>query len=357
MGPSLRLSKSTAVPYLLSRGLLSAECVVDGGLTLVDQSRRNHNLQVSSDRAPSYVLKQTAPQGGSAVLDREAAVYERLTHPAEGAPMAPFLPRCYGYDSEAGILVIELVRHAETLVRYHGRLGRCPVAAGRAMGAVLGCLHSRVPLAPAELAAGSRAPWVFSLVTPERSLLRNSSMGCVQVVRALHRFPAFRQLLADLGQEWRTECFIHGDLKWDHFLLAGGSLKLVDWELAGPGDPTWDVGAVFAEYLTFWTSGMAAGGGPSRFPLSQMQPAVRAFWQAYVRAAGVPATARAQHLHGAVRYCGARLLQNAYQQMQQGTQLTEQAVVLLQLSWNVLQRPRDAAAMLLGAPASEVGEE
>lgn len=357
MAPPLKLSESAAVHYLLERGLLTPTAIVEGNLTVADSSRRNRNLQVLSDRPPSYLLKQAAPGGGGDILAREAAVYERLNRPAEGAPMAPFLPRCYGHDPEAGILVIDLIRDGENLVRYHERLGRCPAPAGRAMGLVLGRLHSRVPLEPTELAAGSRLPFVFSLVRPGRSFLQTVSFGCQAVVKALQCFPAFVDRLAELGRQWRTEAFIHGDLKWDHFLRlrTGGPMKLVDWELAGPGDPCWDVGAILAEYLTFWSGGIGPGREPSRYPISQVQPAIRAFWKAYVGAAELTATTAPQQLLRSTRYCGARLLQNAYQQMQAGTQLTEHAVILLQLSWNVLQRPRDAAATLFGFPLEEVG--
>jgi hypothetical protein len=57
-----------------------------------------------------------------------------------------------------------------------------------------------------------------------------------------------------------------------------------------------------------------------------------------------------QWLLRAVQYAGARLLQTAYELMQTAIQLTGNAVCLLQVSLNFLQRPREAAAHVLGLP-------
>ena len=52
---------------------------------------------------------------------------------------------------------------------------------------------------------------------------------------------------------WRPSCLIHGDVKWDNTILDPGppvTVKLFDWELAGSGDPAWDVGSALADLLS-----------------------------------------------------------------------------------------------------------
>ena len=59
---------------------------------------------------------------------------------------------------------------------------------------------------------------------------------------------------------------------------------------------------------------------------------------------------RDEWLLRSVRYAGAKLVQAAFEQTQAQTHLTSTALCMLQLSFNILQRPLDAAIHLLGIP-------
>src|SRR4051812_28240606 len=112
----------------------------------------------------------------------------------------------------------------------------------------------------------------------------------------VQQFGDFCQLLDQLHQEWRTETLIHLDIKADNYLVVnqGGKnrkrgLKMVDWEMTSAGDPCWDVGSVFSDYLGFWLlSAPITGDSPperfmelARYPLQRMQPAIVSFWRSY----------------------------------------------------------------------------
>jgi hypothetical protein len=90
--------------------------------------------------------------------------------------------------------------------------------------------------------------------------------------------------------------------------------------------------------------------GLARHPLPRMQPAIRAFWHAYVRQRGLPVRLARAQLRQAVRYGAARLVQTAYEQVQAMTQLTGTVVCALQVAFNMLRRPDEAAERLLGLP-------
>jgi len=204
----------------------------------------------------------------------------------------------------------------------------------------------------------------LSVHRPHLSLYNEVSYGNLQLVKIVQQFPEFCNLLDELRGEWSAQAFIHYDIKWSNLIVtppgAGGKrqLKIVDWELAGLGDPCWDVGSVFGEYLSFWLSSIPITGEEppdrfielARYPLGKMQPALRSFWQSYVWRMGLDAATSYQWLVRAVKYGAARLVQTAFEGGQGSTQLTGNVICSLQLGLNMLDRPQEAAVHLLGIP-------
>lgn len=177
--------------------------------------------------------------------------------------------------------------------------------------------------------------------------------------------PKLCRSLDELREGWRTETLIHNDIKWDNCVIFARPsskrktrLKIVDWEVAGMGDPCWDIGSVFSNYLSFWLLSIPiTGENPpdrfielARYPLESMQPAMRSFWQSYVRYMELDAATSGEWLLRAIKYGAARLVQTGYEQMQMSIHLTGNVVCLLQLGLNILQRPQEAIVHLLGLP-------
>jgi len=171
-----------------------------------------------------------------------------------------------------------------------------------------------------------------------------------------------RDELARLSQEWQSTTLVHGDIKWDNCILTKAdsnslaSLKIVDWVLADVGDQCWDVGGVFQSYLTCWVFSMPIkdGAKPREFvelapyQLKTMQPAMRAFWGAYRETSGANGSQVDQLLERSVRYAAARMIQTAYESLTFSLTITPHAVLLLQLSANILEKPGVAISELLG---------
>jgi hypothetical protein len=73
------------------------------------------------------------------------------------------------------------------------------------------------------------------------------------------RMPRVETALQNLAEEWRQTFFIHGDFKADNLHLNADPGKtgrprivVVDWELAGRGEPLWDVGSYVGSVLAIW---------------------------------------------------------------------------------------------------------
>lgn len=361
------LSVDDVAPFLLERRLLEERPIVAGDVLVVQVPRRNHNFKVISERGAGYFLKQGLGADRIRSVTHEAHVYRWFESLPTFRILERFLPTCCLYDSKECTLVLALVEGSQSLDEYHRRRRRLPRALGSVLGEALGSLHhlTRSPTALDEPEGPGRATRFLRLHRPNFDEFVGASSGILELIRTIQRSPELCRLLDRLAEDWREDAVIHGDVRWDNCHViespvrgGGFGIKFVDWETAGVGDPCLDVGTVFSQCLVFWllstpltrTTPPETFARLSRFPLRSMQPAIRSFWRSYIREMKLDAAARGEWLAKSMRYAGARLVQTAYEQMQEAGRVTADVIYLLQLSLNVLERPLEAAVQLLGIP-------
>lgn len=387
------ITRENIAHYLLGRGLLSFDSVVDGDLLVVEASSRNRNFKVIRRDQPGYFVKQVKtfePQNVE-TLRYETACYWLSQNDPEFEPLAALMPRYYDSDPARHALVIELLPEGGSLRDYHQQLGAFPVEVGIQLGRILGTyqreMGRRLREGAKSNAFARRVPWILSLHQMNQNLFDQLSAANAQILSIVQGYPDFQQTLDGLRQGWRFDSLIHGDIKWDNLHVnvdkvgagaaneesegdavkveepeaaAGGeagkmNLRLVDWELADFGDACWDAGAVFQSYLSFWVFSMPAMAGvpaeqlvsSAQHPVEKMQPAIRAFWKTYTDERGLSADEAREALERSVSYSAARMIQTAYEYMFHAPQITTSALYLLQLSLNILKSPREATASLL----------
>jgi hypothetical protein len=125
--------------------------------------------------------------------------------------------------------------------------------------------------------------------------------------------------------------------------------------MAALGDPAWDVGAVFADYLGVWLWSIPITGehppahylSLARVPLARLQPALRSFWRSYRLTRGLTGHAAAEFLLSAIRFSAVRLIQRVHEQTRDLAELFANSICQLQLSWNILREPEPACVQLL----------
>jgi aminoglycoside phosphotransferase (APT) family kinase protein len=351
------LSQGEIVGYMLEQRLVTPEQIVGGELVVRDLSRRNRNFTVETRCGTSYFLKQGVGVDGESTLCQESETYRFLT--TLGDEFSKYLPRLCAYDAERNALILELVLDAEDLHARQLRSNHFPPDLAAALGRMLGTLH-RLTTVQQPLHSSRKAPWVCSVHRPHLDIVRESSAASLEVIKIVQSTRGFAECLDQLRAEWSEAALVHYDAKWDNCLVAraweGGDvpLKMVDWEAASRGDPGWDIGSVISEFLSAWVHSMAISGSdpPERLttlavrPLDRMKPAISSCWEAYVSAAGLNSLQARERLVLAVRYAAARLVQTALESMQNSSRLTSSAVLLLQLSANILQRPLEATGLL-----------
>lgn len=302
------LTASNLAYYLLARGSVTPHSLVDGDFLVAEAGRRNRNYKVILGEHPGLFVKQVQTDETQAIstLEREAACYRMAQSNPKFAPLLQLMPRLIDYDSSRHILIVELLPDGENLTEYHTRMQAFPEEIGQMLGRGLGAYHSEA----GRMFGGTQqdnvfprqAPWILSIHRSNEAWYASLSEGNKELIGVVRQQPALMRHLDELQSEWRFEGLLHGDMKWDNCLVFNDGdnqlkLRIVDWELADLGDPLWDTGAVFLSYLTFWIYSMpiVAESTPRSFvpgaayKLESLQPAMRAFWQAYVAECRLPA--------------------------------------------------------------------
>jgi hypothetical protein len=357
------LASRKLVQYLLDIGAVDVEAVVGGDLMVVDCTRRHRNHKILRRGGAGCFVKQARPDQplSDQSLHREAVCGWLVREDERFAALRPLLPQWRAYDATRRLLVTELLPESENLAERHARLGGFPAETATMLGQALGRAHAGVSLPPAG-APGTEVfpralPWVLTMHTLADSQFERMSGGHAQILGLVRRHAEFPAALESLRQGWRHDGLIHGDMKFENCLvLTGGEpqLRIVDWELADFGDTLWDVGGVLQAYLNTWVLSMPEFDEAdaerlmrhAQHPLEALQPAMQAFWQAYV------ALRPEAELDPCVQYAAARMIQTVYEHMAQASQLTRGGLRMLQLSMNMLTRPNDAIRDLLGWEAA-----
>jgi thiamine kinase-like enzyme len=354
------LSDTRAIPFLLQHGILSPASLVDHTVSVRAIAPGGRVVTVTDEQGISFALKSAANSERAVALAREAGITRHLrTHASPGIRDA--LPRLIVFDQQAPVMVSETASEIRTLEDVHQQSRRFPVGISRTLGDLLGQLHTEWTPPNAAIGGPHDPPWVLSIHEPDMPLYRLMSHASREFVRVVQQLPALSRHLTRLRAGWTRTALIHGDLRWSNLLVAPAGprsgmrqLTIVDWELARFGDPVWDVGTVFGEYLACWLQSIPLLGNDAgaqlplaRAPLERMVPALRAFWSAYARQAVSPGLLDAT-LTRAVEYAAAWLLQNAFERTQAADHMGGHALVHIQVSENILDDPAGAAASLLG---------
>ncbi|MGH9401081.1 MAG: phosphotransferase [Terriglobia bacterium] len=362
------ITTSNLVYYLIERGLVSSDSVVDGDWMVIETPRRNRNFKVIRRQHPSFFLKQIQnwdPQS-IATLQGEAKCYWLAQSNPDFAALSPLLPKYYDFDPGRYILILELLKEGEDLTEYHRRLNAFPPEVAKKLAKGLGAYHRIAPNHAKEIAENpvfpKKVPWILSVDQLNAGSFGAMSRGNSQVVSIVQQYPEFQQHLLALRSQWRFDSLIHGDIKWDNCVAEGAAggkeveIKIVDWELADWGDACWDVGAILQAYLSFWIFSMPATiemppaelVKHAQYPLELMQPAIRAFWESYTETRQVEGRDATEMLERSVKCGAARMIQTAYEYMYYSSQISASTLCLLQVSLNVLSQPQQAIGDLLG---------
>jgi aminoglycoside phosphotransferase (APT) family kinase protein len=340
--PSVWLEQSQVAHYLVSLGLVNPRAVIEEDLRVTDVSRRNSVFVTTTSAGPTYVVKQCDPDA-AASLDNEAAILRRL---AAVPALAGVVPRLAHHGP--GRLVLRSPGDAQTLLEYR----RPPRLTAAALGGALAAVH-QVRLDAG--AAQRERLWGLWLTEPSPHDVSQMSAAALDLLGRVQGSAELCERLTRLREGLAEDALVHGDLRWENCLThpAPGARRrtrvlLIDWELAGPGEPAADLGTAVGEYLRRWVdsipkvqrSDTLRFAGRAGHPLERLWPAIHALLDGYRRPI---------ELARVMQFAAVRLLQTAFEYAQGLVRPTGDVVALVQVADNILRRPDHAASLLIGS--------
>jgi hypothetical protein len=195
--------------------------------------------------------------------DNEGFWLSQLADLATLEPLRSSFPRLLAGGLEAGVMVLDAVAECRTLREAVADGAGPPAEWWARFAATLGMLHAiDVPddvRSDANRQLNLPLPASFHLTTEEYALGCGDGFG-----HYVASIQAASEELTRLRLGWQASALIHFDLTGDNVLIedssSGSPLRIVDWELAGLGDPMYDVGSLLSHLL-----GNAMRSGTARF--------------------------------------------------------------------------------------------
>lgn len=358
------------VSYLVNKDIVSKKSIVESDLKIISHLSKNCNFQIITKKGKSFMVKQPFFSDlQHSLLSNEAEIYSLVK---KKFPNLEFIfPNVIEFDKEQQILITELLPRAKTLYEYihkQSKKDEC-VKLFRLLGQFIATYHKMINIAT----LGSQSLFNHTLTLPEDNLCRPSSqlftdltMGGIELIKIIQK-----NNLCDMFNEarnnWSVECLINLDMKLQNVLIYSNKLnasnlpkvKLVDWEYGVLGDPMWDLGCIFNDFICYWLFSLDLSRNKpssdiislSKRPLTEMQSYIRATWQGYIETLNIENTnIEKKLLMKAILYCSTRLINSAYELQYSLPYLSKTTVSLLQMSVNIFKDQKQASIYVLGIP-------
>lgn len=351
------MSNRQLVDDLLSRGIVSSSTLVDGDLTLISDRSRHQITAVMTNGAGNFLVKQAQgfQPNSVATLKKEASIYKWVSGLSSSA-LRDLMPLYIDYCDQKNVLVIEYLSDACNIKAYHERRAGYPPALATALGRSLGKFHAyaaRHSSDPYLASLPATPPWILTFSGENPSPYGHSNANA-ELAKIIRNYKSIANGLSELHDSWEGTSLIHGDMKWENYIVSESgklgsqfSLKLIDWEMAGLGDPLWDAGSIIQSYLSSWVFSLAQD-HDSESSFAKIREPINAFWSAYATTRKFSPSKEGRAVVAATKFAAARIVQTAFEHNVSADKLAPAIVLALQAAINILDDPVEYARELVG---------
>lgn len=354
----MRLTKKNIAHYLLDKGFLDDEIIVDGQFRLTQAQSRNCIFNIALGNNGGLFVKQlVAMDPQNVYLMQKDATVHYLIHQSDIYPeLKQYTPKYYGYDPKTNVFVTHFFSNAYNLYEHYLNEKKLSTAHPKELARILSLyskdIQSELPSNTSLQFFNRQLPWILTI---ENSF----NMGSNAVIQTIAKDKRLLNGLIKLKKDWKGNSLVHGDIKLVNFLLVTENneeqIKLIDWEIANLGDPLWDLSGLIQSYLTIWGSTRKPQSETEPMPgfefleLGEIKTCISDLWNEYARLHGWTKKEKRTKLKKVAQYTAARILQTAYEANQfKPNEMSLAATQLMEMSRNIFKSPLDAASNLMG---------
>lgn len=363
------INMENIVEYLLGKGLIDLKSIVDGDLQIFDISRKNKNIKILNKSGLNLFLKQATPSNNhsSITIKRESLLYAMIQTENEFASIVDIAPKIHDFDEKNNIMVTEFLpgySWNQYIFREPNMMIDKKIVAS--LGNKIATYHhifEKMFITNKKL---NFLPKTFTfeklLIHPGPEIFVNLSKANMKLLKIIQKDPKIYDNLEELFSNWDPKTLIHGDIKFDNIIINLKNNRkeniITDWEMVNIGDPAWDIGSIFQEFIRCWLYTLPLTGTEtsekllnlSKESLQNMQSALRTFWNEYINIIQRNPKETNGLLIKSTKFCAARLIQSAYEMLHSQTELNNVAVYMVQIGLNIFLNINNAIIHLLGIP-------
>lgn len=334
--------------YLLENGFINSGQAVDGRIVFTRHFRRNRNFKVLLNDENGFFVKQPKlpfyEKKNS--LKREADVYWLAFNDQDFSGIKKHIPEFIHYDPEVQALITGLAEPAAHLDDFFSIANDYPAKIAHRQAEILAALHSITVSKVENKKSFSLFPkipnWLFNIETDDDWWFGKKSPADLQLMDLIKLNVDFVKCILAAKEKWKTECLLHNDIRWANFLIRDNDaeqIMLIDWELAGFGDPCWDIAGVLQSYFSNWILNFNA----DPFQFLKMKPAITTFNNSYSELMKHTAETKRSNLLKSMEFTGVRIIQSCIENVSYKNDLDKSSVQLLQFAFNILKKPAQAS--------------
>jgi hypothetical protein len=384
---SFLLSSQNAFDYLTEQGICTQK---EQELSNIEQKfAKNFNLLLSLPEGRKLLVKQERhnPAGKTAgEFLNEWRIQEFLQQFPELNHLQPLMPEVLHFDAAHSLIVFNYLNDYRDLADFYAKEKVFPTAIASALGAIVATIH-RTTLNRQDyrdfftqedegvaLAQISKVVRELERITPE--VFGRVPTDGLKFFALYQRYDSLGKALAELADAFDPCCLTHNDLKLNNILLhddweqklltaepsGSSTLRVIDWERCGWGDPPFDLGMLIGSYLLIWLSSLVVSKTiaieeslrMAMTPLEQLQPSIAALARAYFSNFPEILESRPQFLRRVMQFSGLALIIQIQVMIQYEKSFGNMGICMLQVAKGLLCRPEQLMPTVFGAAASEI---
>ena len=257
------LTLDNCCDYLLLFGFIDKKSIIEGDLLIRDASSRNTNFLVNrfQDKSKNILVKQPDILDEDYIqsMEIEANIYKLIYSEVEFEEIRAFIPEYLKYDEKNHILIMKQLNGVCRIFDYfyYGPF----IADSCIIAGFANCLAAMHNI-PTEVLKNSSLkeayPWFLDVSNKDyQKNIKENYPIAYDVMKEVFNNKAWMKTLKKARSSWKNDSFIHLDVRFTNWMISyrhqagtDSPIWLIDWEMAGIGDPAWDLSFLIGDWIS-----------------------------------------------------------------------------------------------------------